>query len=156
MNYTIKDVLDKLIEIEINMSSIYDHISNLQFDKEYINFKILAKVMCNEEKRHADYFKQIRNDILVDENIEIDFLTYDKISALIYEFVNKMHEFNKYSVKEFLKDIFNFEKENVALLIYIKGKIAKTSLSINSTNYKILSKLIDEENRHVKNIGEYL
>lgn len=156
MNYTIKDVLDKLIEIEINMSSIYEHISNLQFDEEYINLKILAKVMCNEEKRHADYFKQIKNDISVDENIEIDFLTYDKISALIYEFVNKIHEFNKYSVKEFLKDIFNFEKENVALLIYIKGKIAKTSLSVNSINYKVLSKLIDEENKHVKNIGKYL
>ncbi|AKN30662.1 hypothetical protein Ccar_07390 [Clostridium carboxidivorans P7] len=156
MNYTIKDVLDKLIEIEINMSSIYEHISNLQFDEKYMNLKVLAKVMCNEERRHAAYFKQIKNDISADENIEIDFLTYDKISTLIYEFANKIHEFNKYSVKEFLKDIFNFEKENVALLIYIKGKIAKTSLSVNSTNYKILSQLIDEENEHVKNIGKYL
>ncbi|AKA68588.1 hypothetical protein [Clostridium scatologenes] len=156
MNYTIKDVLDKLIEIEINMSSIYEHISNLQFDEEYMNLKTLAKVMCNEERRHVVYFKQIKNDISADENIEIDFLTYDKISTLIYEFTNKIREFNKYSVKEFLKDIFNFEKENVALLIYIKGKIAKNSLTINSTNYKILSKLIDEENKHVKNIGEYL
>ncbi|WPC44667.1 hypothetical protein [Clostridium sp. JS66] len=156
MNYTIKDVLDKLIEIEINMTSIYEHISNLQFDEEYMNLKILSKVMCNEERRHAVYFKQIKNDISADENIEIDFLTYDKISTLIYEFVNKIHEFNKYSVKEFLKDIFNFEKENVALLIYIKGKIAKTSLSVNSTNYKILSQLIEEENEHVKNISKYL
>ncbi len=155
MNYTIKDILDKLIEIEIKMSSIYEDISNSEIDKKYTSFKIVAKVMANEEKRHAIYFKEIKNRISADENIKIDFLTYDKMSELIYEFVSKIHGININQISELLKFILNFEIENTALLIDIKGRITKASIDINNSNYKILSELIEEEKKHIENISRY-
>lgn len=154
MSYTIKDVLDKLIDIEKEMSKLYSNISNID-NKNYDSFKILCKVMAREEGRHVAYFDQMNNGITDEDNVEIDIFTYDKISQAIAQFKSKIDMPNLKNIKELIGFIVNFEKENAALLINLRGKLVKKANDTEKDSYKILTILIEEENKHVKSLLPY-
>ena len=154
MSYTIKDVLDKLIDIEKEMSKLYSNISNID-NKNYDNFKVLCKVMAREEGRHVAYFDQIKSSITVEDNVEIDIFTYDKISQAIAQFKSKIDIPNLKNIKELIEFMVNFEKENAALLINLRGKLVKKSDDTEKDSYKILTTLIEEENKHIKSLLPY-
>lgn len=154
MSYTIKDVLDKLIDIEKEMSKLYSNISNID-NKNYDNFKILCKVMAKEEGRHVAYFDQIKSSITAEDNVEIDIFTYDKISQAIAQFKSKIDIPNLKNIKELIEFMVNFEKENAALLINLRGKLVKKSDDTEKDSYKILTTLIEEENKHIKSLLPY-
>lgn len=154
MSYTIKDVLGKLIDIEKEMSKLYFNISNTDI-KNYDTFKILCKVMAKEEGRHVAYFEQMKNSITDEDNVEIDIFTYDKISQDIAQFKSKIDIPNLKSIKELIDFMVNFEKENAALLINLRGKLVKNSNDTEKDSYKILTTLIEEENKHIKSLLPY-
>ncbi|WML34003.1 hypothetical protein [Clostridium sp. OS1-26] len=154
MSYTIKDVLDKLIDIEKEMSKLYFNISNTDI-KNYDTFKILCKVMAREEGRHVAYFEQMKNNITDTDNVEIDIFTYDKISQAIAQFKSKIDTPDLKNIKELIEFMVNFEKENAALLINLRGKLVKNSGDTEKESYKILTTLIEEENKHVKSLLPY-
>lgn len=154
MAYTVKDVLEKLIEIEKDMSSVYYNLSKTNNGK-FESFKVLAKVMGKEEEKHSLYFKKIADNIGKNENIEIDFFTYDKISQRIYEFKNRINVPEVDKINNLIGFIMNFEKENLALLLDLRGKLIKNSEDDQKYNYKILSLLVNDEKKHVKDLESY-
>lgn len=154
MYYTIKDLIDKLIDIEKEMSKLYLSISNLA-DKNYTSFKILCSVMSKEEERHIAYFEQIKNNISDEDDVEIDVFTYDKLSQATAEFKNKIDIPNLKNIKQLIEFIVNFEKENEAVLINLRGKLVKKASDMKKDNYKILTILIKEENKHIRSILPY-
>ncbi len=155
MSYTVKDILERLIDLESEMTVLYNNISNIKTDKSYEPFKIMAKVMAKEEGRHAIYFSNLKNNISEQDDIEIDVSTYDKVSQLMYEFKSKIYAPQIMHISELLKFVLNFEEENVALLIDIRGRLVKKDKDDTKHSYKVLSELIEEEKKHVENLSQY-
>lgn len=156
MPYTIKDILDKLIEMENGMHKVYLDIADMNND-DFSSLKILCKVMSKEEKKHAEYFEKLKDSIgeegTLDLTIDID--SYDKISQAIYQFKNNINIPSFEKVNELVGFLINFEKENLALLVNIRGNLIKKSEDAEKESYRILSILINEEANHVKSLAPY-
>lgn len=154
MPYTIKNILDKLIEMENEMHELYLNISNMNNDN-YNALKIVCKVMSKEEKRHAESFEKIRDNIDEEGELGIDVDSYDKISQTIYQFKSNINVPDFEKINELIEFLINFEKENLALLINIRGRLIKKADNAEKDSYKILSMLINEEVKHVELLTPY-
>ncbi len=152
--YTVVDVIDKLIDIEQMGSEIYKKIAD-DFP-EVSSFKILALSLSKEEKRHRDYYKNLKENIKDKEDIEIDFHAYDKISKLLIEFKQSYRALNENNVQELLKFALNFEKDNLALLLNIKGRLVKSESDIKKMSYEVLCGIIKEEETHIRDIEKLM
>lgn len=149
--YTIIDLIDKLISIEKNSEEGYKILSENKNLSERV--RIIAKVFSKRHRRHADKYEDIKRNIDVDSNIEIDFFTYDKAAKLIYEFVKLKKTNVVYSdVKDVVDTALRFQKEGLALLLSIHGLLIKSHADIGTENYKILSGIIDEEKKHIRDL----
>lgn len=154
MVYSIKDILERLIIMEKEMSKLYFDISNTE-KVDIQSLKILSKVMGREEGRHAILLKEIKEGLEDNHDIEIDFFTYDRISQLMYEFKGKTFTPEIKNMKDLMKFILNFEKENLALLIDIQGRLIRSNIDVKKKSYSILSELIKEEKKHIEALKPY-
>lgn len=152
--YTIIDLIDRLSEIEIQAYKLYLSISeNIKVEN---SLKIMTKVFSNQEKKHLLVYEKLKEDLSSYDDIEIQFSTYDRVSTLIFEFSKVGREGDIRDVKELLKFVLTFEKENLALLLSIQGLFVKLQKDIETTNYIILSEIIKDEQQHVKLIEDIL
>ncbi|MBU5590574.1 hypothetical protein KQI89_02240 [Clostridium sp. MSJ-4] len=148
--YTVLDVINKLIEIESLASDFYSDISDRGDD--FSSFKVLAKVLAKEESKHVHFYENLKEELRDEKDIEIDFQTYDKISKIMSEFKNSFREIEKTSIGELLEFALNFEKDNLALLLTIRGKLVKTKEDVEKERYKALSFIVEEEYKHIRDI----
>ncbi|GFP77173.1 rubrerythrin family protein [Clostridium fungisolvens] len=149
--YTIIDLIDKLISIEKNSEEGYTIVSENKELSERV--RIIAKVFAKKHRRHADKYADIKRKIDLDVNIEIDFFTYDKAAKLIYEFVKLKRTNVVYSnVKDVVDTALRFQKEGLSLLLSIHGLLIKSHADIGTENYKILSDIIAEEKKHIREL----
>lgn len=157
MAYTMIDVLDKLITIEQNSCILYKNISKMD-NSGHTAFKSAAGVLAAEEERHVEMYKTIRESLKENESldIEIDFNIYDKASELIIAFKKRMAMPDLSNVNELLKFAFNFEKENISLILDIQGRLVMTDKDSSYINYALLSNIVKEEQKHADNIGHFL
>lgn len=152
MAYTIIDLLDKLIALEQAACKMYKDIAALD-NKKTPAFKTIINVFIKEEKRHIAYYQNLKNEASNFEDIVIDFDIYDKAYSLVNEFRNRIAiPSGVETVKELLRFALDFEKRNVALLLDIQGRLVKSKEDREKASYKILSDLISEEEKHVKNL----
>lgn len=155
MGYSILDLIDKFIDIEKKGFEMYNEIEKSSSDS--IRIKSISKILAKEEKRHIKFFKDLKNTIEEFDNIdEIDFLTYDKAAFLINKFKNNIAPKNFNDSKEIVNFALEFERENLALLIDVQGRIVKDEDDINTTTYNALSKIIEEERKHVDNLLPFI
>lgn len=149
--YTIIDLIDKLISIEKNSEEGYTIISENKELSERV--RIIAKVFAKEHRRHADKYDNIKGKIDRNIDIEIDFFTYDKAAKLIYEFM-KLKKTNVVcnKVKDVVDIALRFQREGLALLLSIHGILIKSHADIGTENYKILSTIIKEEKKHIRDL----
>lgn len=150
MAYTIVDLLDKFISIEQAGYKMYTEIAKT--DNVENKIKTIAKIFAMEEKKHIEVYKSLKKSMEKEPDIEVDFFIYDKASTLIYQFTKLNKVPDTTSPKRLLEYCLSFEKDNLALLLSIKGILIKSKADEESINYKILSKLISEEQKHVENI----
>jgi hypothetical protein len=152
--YTIIDLIDKLSKIDEEQYYLYLSISeNTNIDN---NLKIMAKVLFNEEKKHLLIFQELKENSSIYSDIEIDFATYDRSVELIYEFSKIKSRIPIINVHELFKAALIFEKENLSLLLIVQGLLIKSYTDIESRNYIILSKIIEEEQKHIDSIESIL
>jgi rubrerythrin len=152
--YTVIDLIDKLIEIEKSGNELYIRMSaNAQAEERV---KIVAKVFSNQESKHVDIYENLRKSVYEYKDIEVDFNIYDKAVKLIYEFSRLKITKDITKVKDLLEFSLMFEKENLALVLSIRGLFVKSQQDLDTGNYKILSEIIKEEQKHIRDIEALL
>lgn len=151
--YTIIDLLDKVIAIEEKGYEMYTLISKLEGIDA--NIKVVARILAAEEKRHAQVYRDIKAKAEQGDTPSIDFGTYDKASNLFNNF--------KYPVTSHLKDIdellhfaLDFEEQGISLVMSIRGLLIQESTDSATVTYEVLSQVIEEEEKHIENIENFL
>jgi len=154
MAYTIVDLLDKLIMIEQKGCNLYKNMTFMA--SEIPKIKTVAEILTKEEERHVAYYQSLKEKALGSPEVEIELDIYDRVSQLLIEFKRKIVLPQMGTVQELLKFALGFEKENVALLLDIQGRLVKKEEDTSSLSYKTISKIIEEEQKHVKNLEIYV
>lgn len=152
--YTICDVIEKLILIEQDAKKMYFRIADKS--KNYIMLNAMAKTLANEEAKHINFYEGLKNNLKDEENIEIDVFLYDKVVKLLYEFRSNIIEREFQDVQELIKHAWEFEKKNTALLLDIQGRLVLNLQDASKVSYGVISKLIEEEKEHEKELEVYL
>lgn len=154
MGYNIIDIIDKLILIEEKAVEIYQKICE---NKDCsLRFKAISNILMKEELRHIKYYNELKEKFIKSDLKDISLHIYDKISKLIDKFRNNMDIPQTGDYKVLLKGALELEKKNVALLISIQGSLVTSEKDVNRVAYNILSEMIKEEQRHVKNLEPYV
>lgn len=152
--YTIIDLIDKLIEIEKSGYELYTRVSVDSKVEERV--KIVAKVFSNQESKHVEIYRKLRDSAYMHKDIEVDFNIYDKAAKLIYEFSILKTKKDITTVKELLEFSSMFEKENLALVLSVRGLLIKSQEDLDKGSYKMLSEIIKEEQKHADDIDSLL
>lgn len=152
--YTILDILDKLIDIEKRAYDFYREIAEKESFEQPI--KTMAKVLAREEKRHIKIYEDMKEELKDKKEIDIDFEQYDQIYKVLSTFIRRLINIDIENTDELLKYALDFEKENLALVIRIQGILVRNLEDENSKPYVVLSKLIQEETKHIENIERFI
>ncbi|WP_053955251.1 hypothetical protein [Inediibacterium massiliense] len=152
MGYTAIDILEKFIEIEKNGRDMYEDIGNMSKD---IKIKMIAKVLKKEEERHILFYESLKEEL---KNVteEVDFDIYDKVSFLLNKFKHKLDSPNTENTYQLLEFALEFEKQNVAVLVDIQGRLVRKKEDMKSQAYQVVSRVIEEEKKHVENLQRFV
>lgn len=153
MTYTILDLLDQLILLEENGKKMYQHMVEINTTNNKI--QMISKILAKEEERHIECYKELK-DQMKDASEEIDFDIYDKIYSLIHKFKLYMTPTDTQDRNRLLEFALDFEKQNVALLIDIQGRMVRKEKDSQTYVYKALSEIIEEEKNHVNNLESFI
>ncbi|EPY2302026.1 Uncharacterised protein [Clostridium sporogenes] len=140
MAYTIIDIIDNLIDIEKKGFSIFREISNNCKDPRV---SIVSKTISNQEKKHTQYYENLKKDIDALDKEDIDFSVYDKISSRMQQFKTSRTVPVVTDIKELINFARDFSKENLALLVDIQ-------IDTNMLAYNIIGKIIKEQEKHLE------
>ncbi len=151
--YTVIDLIEKIIIIEQKGHEIYRLISLMDdIDK---NIKVVARVLASEEKRHAKIYQDLKEEVEKEDVPCIDFGTYDKASNLISSFRYPISGHIK-DIEQLLKFALDFEEQTISLVLSIQGLLIRDSADSASVTYDVLTQIIEEEKKHIKNIERFL
>lgn len=150
MNYTVSDLIEKLIGIEKNALEIYTKIEEMSKSNESKAINIFARAIKQEELKHINYYENLKEGLKEELNEEIDFFLYDKVAKILYEFKNQIRIPEIDNVQDLLKYALDFEKNNIGILLDVQGRLLGSLKDINNNVYKVLSKIISEEKEHEK------
>lgn len=150
MGYTIYDLIEKLIDIEKSALQLYIKIEE-EYRTKSRSISIVTKAIAKQEEKHIEYYEKLKIDLEKDmknENIEV--YLYDKVAKLLIEF--KMYiDIPKIDVvQDLIKYSLEFEKNNIALLLDIQGRLLEKKDDVNNNVYKVISNIINEEREHKK------
>lgn len=154
MAYTVIDVIDKFILIEKSGYEMFMKMAADEGADERI--KTLARVFANEEKRHAEVYEKLKSEIAGENDIEIDFLVYDKVTKFMYEFINSHKPVTGTDIRGMLEFCLEFEKENLALVMSVQGIFVDEKKGTDTKIYNVLTGITTEEEKHIKNIELFL
>lgn len=152
--YTILDILDKFIDIEKKAYDFYMAIAENEVFEQPI--KTTARVLAREESRHMKIYEKIKEELKDHEGIHIDFEQYDQMYKVLSGFIRQMVNISVDNTAELLQYALNFEKENLALVIRVQDILVRKLEDENSESYKVLSRIIQEENKHIENIERFI
>lgn len=150
MNYTIYDLIERLIDIEKNALEVYKKIEENAKEKNSKNIEIITRVIRKEEIKHIKYYERLKEKFNYELNDTIDFYLYDKVVKLLYEFKNQIRIPHVDNVQDLIKYSLGFEKNSISLLLDIQGRLLGNLNDVNNNVYKIISNIIEEERRHEK------
>lgn len=154
MAYTTTDLIDKFILIEHSGYQMFMKMAADEGADERL--KTLARVFANEEKRHAEVYEKLKKEICGELDIEIDFHVYDKVTKFIYEFINSHKNVGSVDLRGMLEFCLEFEKENLALVMSVRGIFVDEKKGSDSMIYDVLTEIIGEEEKHIKNIEGFI
>ncbi len=152
--YTIIDIIAKLIEIEKKSLELYRLLKNNSNVNQRV--RLAAGVFAREEERHINIYENIKNDMSNFEDINIEFDIYDSVSKLILEFKRGLEVYEAQEVKELLINALAFEQKKIALIISIQGLLVRKMEDAQTNSYKALTRIIEEEEEHIKMIETFL
>ncbi len=162
MAYNIGDLLEKFIDMK---KKSYDLFMGIASDEGITErFKTVARVLAREEKRHMLLYEDIRNNLKNSEKkYDVDVDIYDKAAKLFMEFSRQYVEFSKLRCGVDIKDISelleyarDFEKVGMAIILSIQGLFVTQNNYTETEGYKILSEIVKEQEKHIKNIETFI
>lgn len=145
--YTILDIIDNLVYIVEKEISIFKDISN--DENKDIRIKIMSDAIKKQCKKHKDLLENLKMKIGNELEEYVDFHSYDKISSRIQEFKGRIHKPNINSLDDFKNWLLCMEKDNLALLLDIRGRLVKKEIDINSLAYSIISRIVNEQKQYI-------
>ncbi|MBU3113842.1 hypothetical protein [Clostridium lacusfryxellense] len=156
MGYNVIDLIDKAINIAIRKKDIYEGIGHRKCDIPSI--EIMSKVLAKEVDKSIKYYEKLKNEVSEekDEEIEIEFFIYDKMSFLINEFNKKSFVKEINNIIEYLKFSLDLEKDGKSLLIDLQGRFMKNADDINTRTYKILTDMINNKDKLIKTLEKII
>ncbi|EKQ56682.1 MULTISPECIES: hypothetical protein [unclassified Clostridium] len=150
MNYTISDLIQKLIDIEKDILSILKRIEHLPQNKLKV-VGIIARAIEKQEQKHIQYYEQIKNNLCGELNETIDFFFYDKVAKLLYEFRSHIQEYPQINnAQDLIKYAVGLKKDNIGLLLDIQGRLLGKADDVNNNVYKVIEQIIKEEEKQEK------
>jgi len=151
--YTILDILDKLIVLEEKGYKMYHTISLREDIDERI--KMVARILADQESRHMQLYKKIKEITEERELPSIDFDIYDQASQLLSNFIhpNALHIED---IQQLLQFALDFEKQNLALVMSIQGILVRGLNANSSVTYNVLTEVIEEERKHIEDIERFI
>jgi len=150
MNYTVLDLIEKLIDIEKNALEIYTKIEEMSKGKKLKAVNIFVQAIKTEELKHIKYYESLKENLKDELKETIDFFLYDKAAKVLYEFKNQIRVPQIDNVQDLIKYALDFEKSNVGILLDIQGKLFENFNDVNNNVYKVISRIISEEKEHEK------
>lgn len=153
MGYTIVDIMNKLLGIEESGKSFYLELAA----KESRNIKLasVARILAKEEERHIALYLDLLHTPQPVEDMEISFDVYDRAVKLLSEFSRFSKSPKAQDAKELINWALSFERENLALVLSIRGLLVRTAEDTQSHAYNILSEVIREEEKHISNLEQF-
>lgn len=153
MGYTILDILDKLIQVEINIKNVYLEVAKIT---KFRRVNIVARILSKDKERHIEYYKEIREENSFELEEDIPFDIYDKISFLVNQFKTRIRIENFNTLDELLDYALDYEEMNKALLIDMQGRLLRKKEDNNTVAYKVLLEIIRERQKHINNIQNFI
>ncbi|WP_333861382.1 ferritin family protein [Clostridium sp.] len=147
MSYKIFDLIQSLIDIENISLKLYSKIER-NFKNESPKISILAKTIAKQEQKHIEYYENLSQSLKGKLDDSIDFYFYDKISGLLFEFKKNIKIPKVNTPRSLVEFAIEFERNNVALLLNIQGRLLQNINDINNRIYKVISIIIKEEKEH--------
>ncbi|NFS37884.1 hypothetical protein FDE88_19045, partial [Clostridium botulinum] len=144
MAYTIIDIINNLIDIEKKGFSMFREISN---NCKNLRVSIVSKTISNQEKKHIQYYENLKKDIDALDKEDIDFSIYDKISSRMQQFKVSITIPIVTDTKKLINFARELSKENLALLIYIQGQLIRKEIDTNMLAYNVMGKIIEEQEK---------
>ncbi|NFJ84677.1 hypothetical protein FDA84_18725 [Clostridium botulinum] len=145
MAYTIIDIINNLIDIEKKGFSMFREISN---NCKNLRVSIVSKTISNQEKKHIQYYENLKKDIDALDKEDIDFSIYDKISSRMQQFKVSITIPIVTDTKKLINFARELSKENLALLIYIQGQLIRKEIDTNMLAYNVMGKIIEEQEKY--------
>lgn len=154
MAYNTLDIIDKVINTAEKIKKMYKDI--IIDTEKNSSIYILLKIFIKNIEINIKCYKSLSLEVENLSGDEIDFVIYDKISFLINEFNQKIFIYQDLSSKTLVKSSLDIEKDLLALFIDIQGRLVKTQADTNTNAYKILSKLIFQKEKKIKDIELFI
>ncbi|SUY46933.1 Uncharacterised protein [Clostridium putrefaciens] len=149
--YTVVDIIDNLSEIEKMYINFFHEVSDS--DSKISSFKLVANALGKTKQNHMNFYYNLRNKMKGEEFIEVDMHDYDKISKSISEFKYSFKFSFKFKcnidVIELIKISLSIEKDNIALLLIIRGILVKDKNYKYKKIYECLSYIIEDKNKYI-------
>ncbi|HHV98350.1 MAG TPA: hypothetical protein GXX36_02050 [Clostridiaceae bacterium] len=155
MAYNVADLLEKFIAMKKAAYNLYmGVVSNGRVDEKS---KTAARVLAREENRYMKLYEDMKNNIINSgKNHDISIDIYDKSAKLFMEFSKRHGSFNINSVKELLQYARDYEKDSLAITLSVQGLLVGEYNYIETEGYKMLSEIIKEQEKHIKNIETFI
>jgi hypothetical protein len=149
LNYTLFDLIQKLIDIENDFYNIYVKIEEQSKNKTSAIYAV-TKAIEKQVKKQIEYFEEIKNDSSEKSDEFIDIYIYDKIAKLLFEFRTHIMFPEINTVQDLIKYAVEFKKNTIGLLLDMQGRLLEKMEDVNNDIYKILSIIIKEEEKNEK------
>ena len=152
--YTLIDIINKLIEIEKYERDIYEKITTMEEISS--NIKTVAKIFKIEKERHIFYYQKLKKRLEQEELPMIDIILYDSVSPLFLSFKNRFIVPHPKTLQEIIHYAYQFEQENKALIIDVKGRLLARESDAGEKIQEVLTVVIQEKERHIQNLKQFL
>lgn len=149
MNYTISDLIQKLIDIEKDFYDVYVKIEE-QFENKSQLIYAVTRAIGKQEKKHIEYYEKLKRNLIGGLNEPIEFYLYDKVAKLLFEFKMNIKFPEIENVQDLIRYAIEFKKNNIGLLLDIQGRLLEKMDDINNNIYKVLTMIIKKEEKHEK------
>lgn len=153
MAYTASDLLAKIIYVEEKKRSICG--ARLEEIKNNTRIYVLIKVLMKKLDENIEFNKKLKEEVEKTQMEEINFVVYDKISFLIDEFSNKIVAPDVFNIKSVFKSCLEFQKDILALYIYIQGKVLQKQADVGTSTYKVLNTMIAKKKKELKELEDF-
>ncbi|NEU03437.1 hypothetical protein [Clostridium senegalense] len=152
MGYNSIDLVDKAIDTSNKILNFYENIKN---NNNISSFNVFVNILKKHEKEKINYYKGLKESMDYESTKEINFFLYDKISSLITQFNNKISSHScGINTKELIECAIEINKDVRALFIDVRGRITKDEDDWETSEYKVLSIIINIQEEYIKKLEQ--